>query len=738
MHGMAACQGDLRRHMVGTDTACEAGRGSFLALLATLLVLLGSWDACARNAALLVGVSEYPNLPRNALRGPQQDVATMQGVLAQLGFEPSAIRVLADGIAGAPRPTREAIFGAVRQLTEEAAAGDTVVLYLAGHGSVQEARPEDWGVRSLDGLDAIFLPADAAPGTLGRPNNVIVNHEIAGWVRALRAKGVFLWLIVDACHSGYMDRAASRSDLARDRAVPPEDLGIDPDALERARRGAQAIVAAGTRSSRAASLPIPELEQAGDGTGYVGFFAAQSTEKTPEYPMPDDTSPVRGLFTYTLAQAVLANPAGSFAQYRDAVLRRYAERALAIPTPIVVGNGLDRTVAGDARPVRQWRLSRQEGRLVLPAGQLHGVTTDSILAILDDPLAADTSARGFVRVAEARAFDSDVLPVAHRGAAVPDIATAGNAIARVTERAVPLVLRVALPTPARPGSAGIGRVSDAVASLRGAAAPGGRVDAHIQWVEPGAGTPDMTLVVDDTRIWLAGPDGAYLASGDGTTPSIPISEDRTVLAAAIRAALQASARWTNIARLANGFAAQPLEGLDVELTLTRRGQTAAEPIRTGQLVVAAEGDRVEVTVRNTGVHAVDVTVLYVDANRAPMAIFPRGGETARLAPARGVVRRGLTINVTTTGSEKLFVLATLAQPQAPIESFAFLAGDTPQAARDATRGAACGGTGLAARLAQAGFSELLEECGVRAATVDPENAARSWIGMVNLRVGGTP
>lgn len=737
MHGVSTCQDDLREQMIKADAARRVQQRLFLAAFAALFLLFGCWGACARNAALLIGVSEYPELPRNALRGPQQDVATMRDVLLQLGFEPSAIRTLADGVAGTPRPTREAIIGAVQRLTEEAAAGDTVVIYLAGHGSVQEARPEDWGSRSLDGLDAIFLPADTAPGTLGRPRNVIVNHEIAGWVRALRAKGVFLWLIFDACHSGYMDRAASRTDNARDRAVPPEDLGIDPEALERARRGAQAVVAAGARASRGANLPIPDLDQqATDGAGYVGFFAAQSTEKTPEYPMPEETSPVRGLFTYTLAQAILANPAGSFAQYRDAVLRRYAERALAVPTPVVVGSNLDRTIAGDARPVRQWRLEWRDGRLVLPAGQLHGVTVDSILAVLDDPLAADGAARGFVRVAEARAFDSDVLPVEHRGIAAPDIVAGSSAVARVTERAVPLVLRVGLPTPARPGATGMGRVSDAIASLRGAAAQGGRTNAQIQWVEPGGGVPDMTLVVDDVRIWLAGPDGAYATSGSGMTPSLAIAGDQAALASTIRDALQAAARWTNIARLANGFAAEPLEGLDVELTVTRRGRTTAERIRTGQVVMAADGDRLEVILRNTGVHAVDATILYVDANRAPLAIFPSGGATARLAPARGVVRRGLTINVTTTGPEKLFILATRAEPQAPIQSFEFLSERSARGAREATRGAACGGTGLAAQLAQAGFSDVLEECGTRAATVDPENAARSWIGMIDLRVGG--
>ncbi|HEY4251406.1 MAG TPA: caspase family protein [Roseomonas sp.] len=704
------------------------------ASLLILLLLCGPWAAAARNMALLVGVSEYPNLAGNSLQGPRQDVATMRGVLTQLGFEASAIQVLADGVEGAPQPTRAAILEAVQRLTGAAAAGDTIVIYFAGHGSAQPARPEDVGGRSLDGLDAIFLPRDVAGATDGRVANAIVNHEIAGWVRALRAKGVFLWLIFDACHSGYIDRAPAAQDGARDRLVPPEVLGIPVEAIEQARRAAAA--APRSRGARGADGPVPEIDQqAAEGAGYVGFFAAQSVETTPEHRMPDNSSPVQGLFTYTLSQAILANPAGSFAQYRDAVLRRYAERALARPTPVVVGTGLDRTIAGDARPVRQWWPAQRDARLTLPAGQLHGVTTDSILAILDDPLAPDSAARGYVKVREARAFDSDLLPIAHGGAAAPDAAAIGRSVARLTEGAVPLVLRVAAPRPARPGVTGIERAATAVAALRGPGDPAQGAGAQIQWLEPGAGTPDIALVADDSRIWLAGPDGSYVTTGDTMTASVAMADDPATLATALRRALQAAARWVNVARLANGFAAQPLQGMDVEIALTRRGQTAAEQIRPGQAVAVSAGDRVEVAVRNTGQRAIDVSVLYVDANRDPVAIFPGPGETARIAPSIGAFRRGLTINVTTTGVEKLFVLATTAEPQAPVENFTFLAERSSDAARDATRGAGCGGTSLSARLAQAGFSELLQECDTRAATVDPQNAARSWIGMVDFRVG---
>jgi hypothetical protein len=75
-------------------------------------------------------------------------------------------------------------------LSDVAGPGDHVVVLLAGHGSQQAADPDPTDAEP-DGLDEIFLPADAMAGIsqLAAWANAIVDDDIRQWVNAIRKQG---------------------------------------------------------------------------------------------------------------------------------------------------------------------------------------------------------------------------------------------------------------------------------------------------------------------------------------------------------------------------------------------------------------------------------------------------------------------------------------------------------------------------------------------------------------------
>ncbi|WP_320416243.1 caspase family protein [Candidatus Reidiella endopervernicosa] len=89
--------------------------------------------------ALLVGVSEYPNLDEKfQLEGPKYDVRLARDFLIESGFDRKQMRVLADGVEGADGlPTSAAIKQALASLANDSQKGDFVYVHFAGHGSQQ-------------------------------------------------------------------------------------------------------------------------------------------------------------------------------------------------------------------------------------------------------------------------------------------------------------------------------------------------------------------------------------------------------------------------------------------------------------------------------------------------------------------------------------------------------------------------------------------------------------------------
>ena len=141
-------------------------------------------------------------------------------------------------------------------LIDQARPGDQVVVLLAGHGSQQPdheqpGKPFD----EPDGLDEVFLPADAGPWDPDKEviKNAVVDDEIRDWARKIVDRGAALWLIVDACHSGTGLRAIDDVVI---REVRSNDLLIPDGVLPRARQQAAGRRLPPKQSAFGLTLPL--------------------------------------------------------------------------------------------------------------------------------------------------------------------------------------------------------------------------------------------------------------------------------------------------------------------------------------------------------------------------------------------------------------------------------------------------------------------------------------------------
>ena len=141
---------------------------------------------CRSFGVLLIGVSDYDQAAGlDDLKGPAKDVRLLARLLSGRGL--TDITMLADGVAGAKRPTYAAIMAALAEQAEIAQSGDFVYIHLSGHGS----RQADQNGEETDGLDEVFLPADVRRAEAGGNiiPNALVDDDIGAAVRAIRMRG---------------------------------------------------------------------------------------------------------------------------------------------------------------------------------------------------------------------------------------------------------------------------------------------------------------------------------------------------------------------------------------------------------------------------------------------------------------------------------------------------------------------------------------------------------------------
>ncbi|MFZ4534839.1 caspase family protein [Propionivibrio sp.] len=148
-----------------------------------------------RKVALLVGINNYSDPAIPALDTAQPDAkAVAQQLQDQLGYE---VRVLPDA-------SRADIVTSLNRLAREVGPDDSVTIYYAGHGYLNE--------KSNTGY---WIPADAK---ISSPDQWISNNDIAKLLTNIPAKQIML--VSDSCYSGSLTKeqwisGAGQSDPAK-------------------------------------------------------------------------------------------------------------------------------------------------------------------------------------------------------------------------------------------------------------------------------------------------------------------------------------------------------------------------------------------------------------------------------------------------------------------------------------------------------------------------------------------
>lgn len=676
------------------NAATATCRARLLAGAAVLLwIFLTGTPARAELHALLVGVSSYPSLPeRLRLEGPRNDVQRMRQVLRDRGLNEARLQMLADGLAGAARPTRANILGALDTLAGRVRSGDVAFIHFAGHGSRQPVGRRTAGGREASGgLEPTFLPIDVGSWEGGQSGvaNAITASEMRLAIDRISERGAFVWAIFDACHSATIVRG--ETDL-RYRHVHPTDLGVPAHRLESLptarERGLPMPLASGT--------PLGK-ENARGAAAY--FYATQVDELTPELRLPagDRGAKPYGLFSYVVSRALEKAQPMSYRQLAQHILAEYGGLVEARATPLFSGDGLDRLVLGQSGlPIRQWLL--EPG---LPAsvsvGTLSGIGKGAVLAVLPDPLAKDHEAIGHVEVVDADAGRSLLTPIAYARlpALSPDRLRAGQSL-RLVQAPPVYTLRVAADLA---GCAGDCLLRQVARRLQAQGAAG----VDLAWVDR-TDRPEILLRQRGDRLLLSTSPEQGLDTRPGTGFGIALTEAGRPLAVemvATRLALELHAltRARNLLRLVAAASTQTTaSGVVATMAVLRAGTASPSAVSAEQVPHLTSGDRLQLSVENRGATSQDLTVLYLDADHGIKVLFPnRLGESNRIEPGARQVIDDIVIGTPPVGIERLVLIAVSGRPQGERADFSFL----EQSALDRQRG---GGSVDLDALADAAFA----------------------------------
>jgi hypothetical protein len=637
-----------------------------LALLAAAGLTLPAW---ATNRALLVGVSQYPDLPAALqLKAPANDVRLMRQVLKQRGFDDANIEILADAVDGARLPTQGAILTALQGLAGRSRPGDTVYLHFSGHGSLQPAAAVTTAPAS--GWQPIFLPRDVR-GWDGKAGvavpNAIADTVLRDAVDRINATGALVFAVFDACHSARLVRGAlpgTDASLVRVRQVSPQALGV---------------VAPAPPDVWPLWVTQPRDAAPSRGRGRaVYFYAAQSYELAASLPMPAGLRDRwHGLFSWHVAQALALGQPMSYRQLGQHLLSRYDQLQAATATPLYSGDGLDEPVFGQEAPiVRQWPLERRQGRLLLPAGALSGLAEGALLALLSDPIApgagpalAPKGTLGFARLATLEANQAWLDAVPWLGYAAPSVAQLpAGSWARLVSNPPSFALRVSSESAGCRAECPAGR---ALAQLQREGIPG--VDAR--WVA-GYEQADVRLRATDRGVRLLLP-GA--AEGDRSTwgHAAETTDDTAhveVLAQQTAAALHRVARTRNLLQLAARLALRnPASGLEVALKIRRRTSALETTLSSDRLVELGPGDLLLLDGHNAGADPLDMVAFWLGFDQSIRRIYPEDARDApRLAAGDRLRRAGWSVDERSEGMERLLILSVPMRRGQEAADFRFL------------------------------------------------------------------
>ncbi|MFO0870251.1 MAG: caspase family protein [Pirellulales bacterium] len=667
--------------------------------------------------ALLVGCTRYDNLAASyALQGPGNDVLLMRELLVtRFGFAAPHITILSESEGAADptrRPTRTNIEREFGRLRDQAQAGTRVVVFLAGHGSQQpDQDPPDPADPEPDGLDEIFLPADAGAWDGGRGTvvNSIRDDEIRRWLAAIQERGATVWAIFDACHSGTLCRGVGekRREVPVSALVPASTV---TRAVERVRPG----------NARPGLLDADEGDPriAPDRSRLVAIYAAQSTEPTVEQLLPPQAKDARpyGLLTYALSE-VLTRAAGPLT-YNDLIERvhaQYEQWGRTFPTPLVEGPDRDHEVLGAKSWAPRARMTlRQTGASwTVSAGAFHGLTLDTILAVQPPPgEPRGTRPLGYVRIVECDMATSVVEACDHGGIRAADARLTAGASCEVAVLDIgDLRLTVAIDEADHLGRpvAAAERAELADALGRACAEP----NSLLQLATNGT-RPDWLVRKHGAGVFLV-PASGVPSTGEGVElPPLygPAPQDDTRIAWIVER-LTRVARARNLIRLSGWYAADsaapgdlPRVELEPRLLRNRNDRQGTPLIQEGTRTKVHDGDRLGLRITNPQAYAVDVTLLYIDASFGIAPLFPQSNEINRLGPQESIGPLKVRVAAPAAGLESLLAIAVRAGQGRPVD-FVSLAQPSLELAEgvERTRSVSPPSRGLGALLRSAAFGQ---------------------------------
>jgi len=550
-----------------------AGTASVLLALAGI----GS-PAEAKTRMLLIGAADYndPSGIRDLL-GPRNDVSIMWRLFKSRGVKPEDITVLSDGLpegADYPRLNGAATIGNIRavfdRIAAESGTQDDFIFYYSGHGTRQpdndpaaEIEPE------ADGYDQVLLPTDTGPYDPmgGGIQNALVDDELGQKLDAIRAKGTFVWAIIDSCNSGTVTRGESVT-----RSIDPAILGV-PD---------KAVATSSTRAgNRQGALSI---QGAND---LVGFYAVDAFDEAIERPFTGYNLPMvgdgktqrMGVFTNALHHALTQGTAQTFADLaREISSDLQTDRSGGrVPQPVFDGV-LDRPIPGaNSKGPRLITAIIADGSVTIPQGVLHGFEQGSRVALYV-PGRSDTPI-GKAEIVSAEAASSQAGNISWEPGA-EKIATGPIAVL-LTEQAVSFRFAVSPPPKedlADPTRADM--VTKAVDLAFGTES--GSSDIGIALGEAGNPDGDVLLRAQSGRLWIMRPDRPLdmKAGSFGETPSIEIGNDPIKLGEKVRQAVWSLSRAEKLIRFASSVGSAEDENADrpeITATIQRKGDKSADP-----------------------------------------------------------------------------------------------------------------------------------------------------------------
>jgi hypothetical protein len=609
----------------------------------------------SQSSALLVGCTKYDFNESRSLKGPANDVALIYDLLVErFEFSPERIRRLVEGRSREERPTRANIVRELEALIRGARRGERIVLFFAGHGCQQpDQSPPDPNDPEPDGLDEVFLPCDIGPwnAEIQSIQNAIIDDEFRGWIQQLLAKDVELLVIFDSCHSGSATRG---SDDEVSRRIDPAEL-IPAEVLSAANARAEQ-----TRGGKA----VPD--QAGfdplSGGKWVALYAALPEELTVELSLPRRSQQARkqGLFTYSLCQALRQSEPPSCRELLQRIRGAYLAQGRFTPTPLMEGTELDRGVLGGKPAAVSFQLEKNaRGQWLIQAGQLHGCTEGSILAVRAAEAGAEATPVGYVKVIKAGLSESQVQPCAYQKVPVKETLPVGSLCRLVYADFGDQRLRVAIDAQAARGTA----VDPLRAILTQLA---GEKSTPIALVDD-VNLADWLLInrapSDQPPDWVLSPRSEVVeVRGLATTDSKPPMQFAVDLQAPQKIAetFESIARAASLLGLTARFGNEASGDLQLECALLYRaaGAPAPVPVNPDRPTTLAAGGKLQIRLTNRGRVPVDFNLLFVDSQFGIQAIFPRSfAADNRLPPRKMFETQPMTVTAHTVGREHIVLIA---------------------------------------------------------------------------------